>query len=39
LFEFGSKKYTEEISYEIIVVDNASEDRTVEVVAKKSFTM
>ena len=29
------QKYTEEISYEIIVVDNASEDRTVEVVAKK----
>jgi hypothetical protein len=29
------QKHTEEISYEVIVIDNASEDGTVEVVTKK----
>ena len=29
------KKQTKGISYEVVVVDNASEDKTVEVVAEK----
>ena len=29
------QKHTEEISYEVIVIDNASEDGTVEVVTQK----
>ena len=29
------KKHTEGVSYEVIVVDNASEDNTVEAVSKK----